>query len=217
MKSKGFTLIELLVVIAIIAILAAILFPVFAKAREKARQTSCLSNLKQLGLGFAMYAQDYDEKLMRIGLQCAGESPQACINQFARVMPYVKNIQILDCPSGSANNCTDDQGNACGIWAIATPSNINNGWLPRGTMIRYGTGESDVRNPAKLAQYDRPAETIFMADAYSGVMCYWSNPRWARFAPRHNDGANFCYADWHCKWLKQGTPVLMFGNPNPAP
>lgn len=217
MKRKGFTLIELLVVIAIIAILAAILFPVFAKAREKARQTSCLSNLKQLGLGFLMYAQDYDEKMMRIGLQCAGESPQACINQFARVYPYLKNHQILTCPSGSNNNCNDDQGNAVGIWAVAMPNNVNNGWLPRGTFLQYGTGETEVRLPAKLAQYDRPANTILLADAYSGVMCYWSVPRWARFSPRHNEGANFCYADGHAKWLKQGTPVLMFGNPDTLP
>jgi prepilin-type processing-associated H-X9-DG protein len=154
---------------------------------------------------------------MYIGLQCAGETPVACINQFARVMPYIKNIQILDCPSGDENNCNDDQGNACGIWAIATPSNINNGWLPRGTVIRYGTGETEVRQPAKLAQYTRPADTIMLADAYSGVMCYWSNPRWDRFAPRHNDGANFGYADGHAKWLKKGTAVLMFGDPNTLP
>jgi prepilin-type N-terminal cleavage/methylation domain-containing protein/prepilin-type processing-associated H-X9-DG protein len=217
MRRPGFTLIELLVVIAIIAILAAILFPVFARAREKARQTSCLSNVKQLDLGFQMYAQDYDEKMMYIGLQCAGESAVACINQFARVMPYVKNTQILDCPSASENNCNDDQGTGCGIWAIATPSNINNGWLPRGTVIHYGTGEFDVRQPAKLAQYDRPADTIFLADAYSGVMPYWSNPRWDRFSPRHNEGANFGYVDGHAKWLKQGTAVLMHGDPNAIP
>jgi prepilin-type N-terminal cleavage/methylation domain-containing protein len=66
-SNKGFTLIELLVVIAIIAILAAILFPVFAQAREKARQTSCLSNCKQIGLSLQMYAQDYDETLPNAG------------------------------------------------------------------------------------------------------------------------------------------------------
>ena len=80
---KGFTLIELLVVIAIIAILAAILFPVFAKAREKARQTSCLSNVKQIALGMLMYAQDYDERL------CAGYvyGIGGWIGDFARECP----------------------------------------------------------------------------------------------------------------------------------
>src|SRR6184192_1931973 len=82
MKRRGFTLIELLVVIAIIAILAAILFPVFAQARAKARQAACISNLKQLGLGFTMYAQDYDESFPFIfndnqygGVDCKGEVP----------------------------------------------------------------------------------------------------------------------------------------------
>ncbi|MFO8079838.1 MAG: prepilin-type N-terminal cleavage/methylation domain-containing protein, partial [Armatimonadota bacterium] len=73
---RGFTLIELLVVIAIIAILAAILFPVFARAREKARQTSCLSNLKQLGLGMQMYAQDYDERFNLSQYQLPGSCPE---------------------------------------------------------------------------------------------------------------------------------------------
>src|ERR687889_622589 len=92
--NRGFTLIELLVVIAIIAILAAILFPVFAQAREKARQTACLSNIKQLGMGIQMYAQDYDEII-----------PVVCVNNqnrgpwMVQIYPYVKNTQAYNCPS----------------------------------------------------------------------------------------------------------------------
>ena len=94
---SGFTLIELLVVIAIIAILAAILFPVFAQAREKARQTSCLSNMKQLGLGFNMYAQDYDGTLMQTSWELG--SFKAKIHWSYFLQPYVKNNAIFVCPS----------------------------------------------------------------------------------------------------------------------
>jgi prepilin-type N-terminal cleavage/methylation domain-containing protein/prepilin-type processing-associated H-X9-DG protein len=91
---RGFTLIELLVVIAIIAILAAILFPVFARARESARKTSCLSNLKQLGLASHMYAQDWDE-LFPVDAHICNPHPVL----VGQLMPYMKNVQILYCPS----------------------------------------------------------------------------------------------------------------------
>jgi prepilin-type N-terminal cleavage/methylation domain-containing protein/prepilin-type processing-associated H-X9-DG protein len=96
-KQNGFTLIELLVVIAIIAILAAILFPVFAQAREKARQTSCLSNMKQLGLSLNMYAQDYDGALCQTSWELG--KLKAKIHWSYLVQPYVKNLQIFVCPS----------------------------------------------------------------------------------------------------------------------
>ncbi len=96
-KHKGFTLIELLVVIAIIAILAAILFPVFAQAREKARQTSCLSNMKQLGLSLTIYAQDYDGTLPMTSWEVGALKSK--IHWSYLVQPYVKNLQIFVCPS----------------------------------------------------------------------------------------------------------------------
>jgi prepilin-type N-terminal cleavage/methylation domain-containing protein/prepilin-type processing-associated H-X9-DG protein len=112
----GFTLIELLVVIAIIAILAAILFPVFAQAREKARQAGCLSNMKQLGIAFRMYMQDWDEKLpggapytskpgwgdwvgmTKWGGPCTAKNPM--LPEEGSLYPYVKNAQVYLCPSG---------------------------------------------------------------------------------------------------------------------
>src|SRR5688500_9041047 len=99
MKRRAFTLIELLVVIAIIAILAAILFPVFARARAQARTASCLSNLNQLGKGLMMYAQDYEEHLPPVAMGTCGQ-PTAMA--WADVLvPYVKNVKVYDCPSST--------------------------------------------------------------------------------------------------------------------
>src|SRR5262245_61739534 len=105
-RSHGFTLIELLVVIAIIAILAAILFPVFARARENARRASCQSNLKQIALGMHQYTQDYDERFpgnhVGDGSGCPGGNGLDCSPPTAGwgavIQPYIKSWQILQCP-----------------------------------------------------------------------------------------------------------------------
>ena len=134
---RGFTLIELLVVIAIIAILAAILFPVFARAREKARQSSCLSNVKQLMLAVQQYAQDYDERMPR-----HGNNP----DWTEQIYPYVKNVQVYNCPSSStAGPSTEaDLGNL-----------FNYSWN------YYSSGG---QNNFKLAQIVRPSEAIVTLD-----------------------------------------------------
>lgn len=180
---KGFTLIELLVVIAIIAILAAILFPVFARAREKARQSSCLSNVKQLVLGVMMYAQDYDETLP--GYHFVG-SPTEYNQWFEVIEPYVKNEQIFVCPSDSN--------------ADMSAGDPSYGWNYR--FISYGT-----HNPGDpittLGDFEKPAQTILMADATQYYVrgpgttnqSYWPEPR-------HNEGSNFGFADGHAKWHK---------------
>src|SRR3954469_4797518 len=101
MGRSGFTLIELLVVIAIIAILAAILFPVFAQAREKARMSACISNMRQIGSAFMMYAQDYDETFPYNRFHSSvGAGPEEEINSWRNaIAPYLKNVDVMACPS----------------------------------------------------------------------------------------------------------------------
>src|SRR5262249_29698705 len=118
-QRRAFTLIELLVVIAIIAILAAILFPVFSQARDKARQAACMSNLKQLGIAVLAYMQDYDERFPPSVVCVPGYNPTGLFSVPTRygnrgelwasiVQPYVKNVQIFSCPSAARSFCIDD-------------------------------------------------------------------------------------------------------------
>jgi len=203
MRSKGFTLIELLVVIAIIAILAAILFPVFAKAREKARQSSCSSNLKQIGLAINTYTQDYDEVLPEgsAGRAAGGTAialPGCSYSPLAqRLEPYVKNREVFKCPSASNLTC----------FHMVIPgyeqAYVQNYTLTGGTGIALAAVE-DVSGTALLADGDHRA----LFGSTPGVDY---RPPFVTY--RHSDGTNIEYVDGHVKWLKGGslTPGMCTG------
>ena len=215
--SHGFTLIELLVVIAIIAILAAILFPVFAQAREKARQTSCLSNVKQLALGCAMYTTDYDGRYPSAGGDCYGgwpgcgiDTPTPTMQWQWTIYPYVKNWSVYVCGSDTRDP------------AFIPVSYTYNNW---GLNSRNGDGG------LKEAATDKPAETVALiesgntgyvdinagtgkkrTDAARMISDYTTWTQWNRIThdqpdwnwsdkmPRHGDGANIGYTDGHAKF-----------------
>jgi len=197
-KRFGFTLIELLVVIAIIAILAAILFPVFSQAREKARQAQCTSNERNMAMAAMQYVNDYDERLMptecwSCGNQL-GDRHDPNRRWLVRIQPYMRNIQVFDCPSGSTDSGLDfsppkwspdgdDQttwGPLTYAWGWAFPG----AW--RGLRIGYGyslrvagwtDGGGDPGNPNKvsrgrsIAQIQKPAETLMIADSAHKDAC----------------------------------------------
>jgi prepilin-type N-terminal cleavage/methylation domain-containing protein/prepilin-type processing-associated H-X9-DG protein len=210
---RGFTLIELLVVIAIIAILAAILFPVFAQAREAARKTSCLSNLKQFNIAVQMYAQDYDELLPGL-FQTGSNSPYYGVWPWpVLVEPYVKSDALQDCPT------TTKPGN---LGPNDMPFFRSYGW---NFLYLGGYGVP----PASLAAVQSPADTVLMADTYSGLAAPYQNTGyyalyapsyfagvndwwelknipgreyWGRITNRHQGGANVAFVDGHTKWAR---------------
>ena len=232
MNLKGFTLIELLVVIAIIAILAAILFPVFARARENARRASCMSNLKQIGLGMMMYMQDYDSlyptRYFYNGTTTPGDSGGTMIGQIVppldtgtsanakwELEPYTKSVQLMVCPSWSYDPGTYGGGYAYNLIA--------------GVPSAYGgptvLSEAQVEEPSLMIAF---VDGSWYRDAYPVATSTGSlNGNWkVNFCKdinnggtaktctgaawgaeintygRHLDGVTASYMDGHVKWNK---------------
>lgn len=166
-QRRGFTLIELLVVIAIIAILAAILFPVFAQAREKARQAACLSNTKQLGLGVMQYAQDYDELL-----PVAGYNAQCRGRWQGQLFSYVKNAEVFNCPntpSAKWGTGTQTAASASGVCAgntalVYTSDRGGYGWSYGLQADARGLPDYNKAPGWALADIAKPAGTIIIGD-----------------------------------------------------
>jgi prepilin-type processing-associated H-X9-DG protein len=204
-------LIELLVVIAIIAIIAAMLFPVFVHVRERARQTSCLSNLRQLGSALLMYAQDFDETLVLndnwdLNAPRSFDGTLKTVSDWPDLLqPYLKNAGVLVCPSATKASglYTTEQGRPC-AYAL---NNIS------------GLFEKAGRSPATLATIDNPAGTVFCGDggAPSDIAFQVFSedlrvdlaarpPRITSsqggFYGRHSDGCNVAFLDGHARWLE---------------
>jgi prepilin-type N-terminal cleavage/methylation domain-containing protein/prepilin-type processing-associated H-X9-DG protein len=193
MRRIGFTLIELLVVIAIIALLAAILFPVFSRARENARRSSCANNLKQVGIGIAQYVQDYDETYPIMSYN-SGAGP--ALGWYLH--PYLKSVQVWRCPSDTSNTAP-------------VPANFT------ATSYAYNINSSYSFSGRSAADVARPAQIGISWGARTGTGWIFDNLGTATGDPPariegslqstsatiqqgHLNGGNFCYADGHVKW-----------------
>ncbi len=237
-QRQGFTLIELLVVIAIIAILAAILFPVFAQAREKARAISCESNVRQLGLAFLQYNEDYDENTLNVSKEYLNGGPQGPGYRYQATWyilldPYMKSSQVLHCPdrtdSAANTKATMKKTSGCIDNYFNNPSNP-------GTCIGYGyndgivsddgyglIGESGtdangvtLRPGVSIARIDSPAQMVAFGDTYdnlSNALDNISGTVTSTSQIRHMHRLNIGFADGHVKSMAMVMAIDSGGDP----
>lgn len=201
---KGFTLIELLVVIAIISILASILFPVFARARENARRASCMSNLKQIALGVMMYVQDYDD---RFPYYSGG-------GEMAFIFPYVKSAQVFRCPSSGLVDQHDSDMSGYYSTDYGFPASYDSPAWPRAVLLNINGNTTQL-----MGAIPNPSITCLLAeDKYASSSVNYGFDRFnAKTFPlqqtfsgvpqpeRHFGGSNYAYVDGHVKWLSSQT------------
>ena len=213
---SGFTLIELLVVIAIIAILAAILFPVFARARENARRASCQSNLKQIGLAIAQYTQDYDERMPVQYLTLEGGAVTSWWPD--QIYPYIKSYQVFVCPSDSDLQ-TYPWNRPAGAPSLIRSYNGNSvttcsmtGW----PAVSVSTAPFMYSISQSIVQAEDVSGTILVLEGTKDLWYNISNcnetdlgsAATTHVAKRHLEGANYLFLDGHVKWQKQTRPGM---------
>ncbi len=222
MRRNGFTLIELLVVIAIIAILAAILFPVFAQAREKARAVSCLSNLRQGSVAYAMYTQDYDETTPLQNSPSAFNSDGSYASGgywFNLIQPYVKNWQLMVCPDRSAttSNAKNKSKFPVALGSRLQGYGYNDGWISDsgyGLTLQLPDGSRPGRSIASISfpsdcvafgdTYDTPGYSVAMDNIFTG-----SDGPISTKQIRHQTNLNFAFVDGHAKIIKMAVGIFV--------